>query len=250
MIKQTLYTVILLFCATISFAQTPSNVSVAVRDTVYDHENNFVAKTTFPSFGTWGWYNPKYASDKDSAIHVFRQDTVIYFNIDSLPNSLYNQVVYTWPYNGDPSVPKDEFREALSQNYELTIFLSKGRSELFDPGILESKGKEMQFWLFKGYGGLNSEPVRINNFNYYSNANTPYIRVQVDASHIKEGQPYMLRMILVNKEGYQNTIDKLMASQRVSTRTDYELTSQNWDKVYASHPHQPELGQGVCLPSG
>ena len=206
-----------------------------LRDTVYDHENNFVAKTTFPSFGTWGWYNPKYASDKDSAIHGFRQDTVIYFNIDSLPNSLYNQVVYTWPYNGDPSVPKDEFREALSQNYELTIFLSKGRSELFDPGILESKGKEMQFWLFKGYGGLNSEPVRINNFNYYSNANTPYIRVQVDASHIKEGQPYMLRMILVNKEGYQNTIDKLMASQRVSTRTDYELTSQNWDKVYASH---------------
>ena len=42
MIKQTLYTVILLFCATISFAQTPSNVSVAVRDTVYDHGSDVV----------------------------------------------------------------------------------------------------------------------------------------------------------------------------------------------------------------
>lgn len=45
----------------------------------------------------------------------------------------------------------------------------------------------------------------------------------------------MLRMLLVNKEGYQKAIDNLMASQQVSTRTDYVLTSQNWDKVYESH---------------
>ena len=206
-----------------------------LRDTVYDERNNFLPENDFPEIGKWGWYNPRYTNDEDSAIHVFRRDTVIYFNIDSLPNGLYNQVVYTWPYNGDPSVPKDEFKPSSGLNYELYIYLSKGRPELFDPGVLESKGKEMQFWLFKGYGGLNSEPVRIDNYYYYSNSGLPYIKVLVDPSYIEKGQPYMLRMLLVNKEGYQKAIDNLMASQQVSTRTDYVLTSQNWDKVYESH---------------
>ena len=49
-------------------------------------------------------------------------------------------------------------------------------------------------------------------------------------------------MLLVNKADYQNAIDNLMAAQRVSTRTDYELTSQNWDKVYASHRASTSTG--------
>ena len=40
--KQILYTVILLFCATISFAQKPSNESGTAQDTVYDHGSNVV----------------------------------------------------------------------------------------------------------------------------------------------------------------------------------------------------------------
>ena len=40
--KQILYTLLLLFCATISHAQTPSNKSGALQDTAYDHGSNVV----------------------------------------------------------------------------------------------------------------------------------------------------------------------------------------------------------------
>ena len=215
-----------------------------LKDTCYDENNNFVVKNVPKTFNntTWGWYNPKYASDKDSAIHIFRQDTIVYFNIDSMPSNLYNQVIYTWPYNGDPSVPKDEFKAGFGGNYEMKIFLAKARPELFDQEFLSTNGKEMHFWLFKGYGGFNTEPLRCTNYNYYSNAGLPYVSVIVDQSFIEMGKPYILRLLLVNREDFQNAVDNLMAAQQISTRTDYELTSQNWDQVYASH--RASMGTG------
>ena len=215
-----------------------------LKDTCYDENNNFAFKKIPTKFDntTWGWYNPKYTNDKDSAIHIFRQDTTVYFNIDSLPSNLYNQVVYSWPYNGDPSVPKDELKSDFGGNYEIKIYLAKARPELFDPQFLAANGKEMHFWLFKGYGGFNTDPIRCTNYSYYSNAGLPFIRVFVDPSFIEKGKPYILRMLLVNKEDFQNAVDNLMAAQQVSTRTDYELTSQNWDKVYASHRASTSTG--------
>ena len=209
-----------------------------LRDTVYDHENNFVAKTTFPAVGKWGWYNPKYASDKDSAIHVFRQDTTIYFNIDSLPSNLYNQVIYSWPYNGDPSVPRGEVPD-------VTLFLARARPELFDQSHLKNVGKEMQCFIIKGYGGLNQNAERCMNFSYSSNNGLPTISVDFPRyEYLEKGTPYMLRFILVDIDKAQGAIDALMATQQVSTRTDYELTSQNWDKVYASHRASTSTGRG------
>ena len=210
-------------------------------DTMYDDKNNFVAKGV-PSVGKWGWYNPKYASDKDSAIHIFRQDTIVYFNVDTLPAGLYNQVVYTWPYNGDPSVPKDEFSS-------INIYLKRARPELFDQSLLRSKGKELQCYLFKGYGTLKSnqptDVIRCNTYSYRSNDGCPEISVTVpNTTFVEKGKPYMLRLMLVDVEQYQAAIDAMMAAQQISTHTDYELTSQNWDQVYASHQASTTRGSG------
>lgn len=210
-----------------------------LKDTVYDPDYNFAAKKTIPPVGTWGWYNPKYASDKDSAIHIFRQDTTVYFNIDSLPSNLYNQVVYSWPYNGDPSVPRNEIGSSVN------IYLHRARPELFDAGVLGSQGKEMQCWIIKGYGGLNQNAERCTSVSYSSNNGVPHISVGLPRyQYFEKGTPYMLRFILVDMNKAQGALDALMATQQVSTRTDYELTSQNWDQVYASHRASTSTGSG------
>ena len=206
-----------------------------LRDTLYNHENNFVAQGV-PDVGSWGWYNPKYASDKDSAIHIFRQDTTVYFNIDSMPSNLYNQVIYSWPYNGDPSVPKNEVSG-------VNLFLARARPELFDQGFLRSIGKEMQCYIIKGYGGLNQNAERCNDFSYSSNNGLPYVSVSFPRyDYLEKGTPYMLRFILVDVNKAQGALDALMATQQISTRTDYEITSQNWDRVYASHQASSSTG--------
>ncbi len=208
-----------------------------LRDTMYNDKNNFAPQTTIPQVGTWGWFNPKYASDKDSAIHIFRQDTTVYFNIDSLPANLYNQVVYSWPYNGDPSVPKDEVTG-------VEFYLAKARPELFEQSFLKTIGKEMQCFIIKGYGGLNQNAERCS-FGYSSNQGMPRIGVSFPKyNYLERGTPYMIRFILVDIDKAQGAIDALMATQQVSTRTDYELTSQNWDKVYASHQASTSTGRG------
>ena len=179
------------------------------------------------------WYDPKYENDKDNQVHIFRQDTTVYIKTDVMPTSLYNQVVYTWPYNGDPAVPVKAIEVNDTQGGDIFIYMTKARPDLFNKNTLTQNGKELQAWALKGYGGKDG--VEQCSDITYITGTTNYAKVKLPANFIEKGKPYMVRLVLVNLKDYQSAIDVVMQQQQVSTMTTYELTSQNWDQVYASH---------------
>ncbi|MBR4218720.1 MAG: hypothetical protein IKR71_06710 [Bacteroidales bacterium] len=179
------------------------------------------------------WYDPKYDNDKDNNVHIFRQDTTIYIKTDAMPASLYNQVVYTWPYNGDPAVPIKAIEVNETQGGDIFIYMTKARPDLFNKNTLAETGKEMQAWALKGYGGKDGI-MQCSDITYVT-GKTNSVKIKMPANFIEKGKPYMVRMVLVNQKDYQSALDVVMQQQQVSTMSTYELTSQNWDQVYASH---------------
>lgn len=185
------------------------------------------------ALGVCNWYDPKYESDKDNNVHIFRQDTTVYLKTDVMPASLYNQVVYTWPYNGDPAVPVKAIEVNETQGGDIFIYMTKARPDLFNKNTLNENGKELQAWAIKGYGGKDG--IEQCPDITYITGQTNYVKIKLPKNFLEKGKPYMVRLVLVNQKDYQSALDVVMQQQQVSTMTTYELTSQNWDQVYASH---------------
>lgn len=173
------------------------------------------------------WYDPLYENDEDSLVHIFRQDTVVYFNTNEMPPGLIDQVIYTWPYNGDPSVPYGEVTD-------IYVYMAKPRSDLFDQTSLLLSRKALKIWITEGYGGQGG-CTELTEWTYDGNADNPHIAIHPYGYKFKKNTPYKIELFLVDMEKYQEQADQIYTSQVISTMTDYELTSQNWNQVYASH---------------
>ena len=65
-------------------------------------------------------------------------DTTLLFRTDNAPSALSDQVLFTWPYNGDPFVPNGELDSACY------IFMKHERDDLFEPSLLKREGKVLR----------------------------------------------------------------------------------------------------------
>ncbi len=82
----------------------------------------------------FAWFNPLYQdtnSNDKYEVRAWTQDTTVYFTTDKLSDNLNDNVVYAWPYNGDPYFPNEEYIANDNGKY-VRLFLRKDRGDLFN----------------------------------------------------------------------------------------------------------------------
>ncbi len=82
----------------------------------------------------FAWFNPLYQdtnSNNKYEVRVWTQDTTVWFKTKKLGKNLDDNVVYAWPYNGDPYFPNEEYITKDDDKY-IRLFLKKDRKDLFD----------------------------------------------------------------------------------------------------------------------
>ncbi len=82
----------------------------------------------------FAWFNPLYQdtnSNNKYEVRVWTQDTTVWFKTKELGKNLDDNVVYAWPYNGDPYFPNEEYITKDDDKY-IRLFLKKDRKDLFD----------------------------------------------------------------------------------------------------------------------
>ena len=96
------------------------------------------------------------------------------FVTEDAPCTLADQVLFTWPYNGDPFVPCDELDSACY------IFMKQNRDDIFRPEKLRKDGKALRVFLVNQEKG-HAQAVNCK-YEYFatdkSNAEAvPYVKV-------------------------------------------------------------------------
>ena len=81
------------------------------------------------------WRDPLWIEDGKQTIQQFKVDTTFYLHTKPRPNNLEDQVLLTWPYNGEAFLPSN----GLVNENEIYIFVNNDRSDLFVEKELEQK---------------------------------------------------------------------------------------------------------------
>lgn len=151
---------------------------------------------------------------------MVEQDTTVYFCTEEAGEGLDNQVVFTWPYNGDPFVPYDELNDACY------IVLRQARADIFDSAELADAGKELKVFL------VNQERSLLDGvqctYSYYdaeraqayagSKTGYPFVKVNLPADIYKKKangktySPCYVAMYVVDKAKYDSEMAKISYS--------------------------------------
>lgn len=151
------------------------------------------------------WGLPLY----DGQPKPWHQDTVFYIRTDAASENLDNQVIFTWPYNGDPFVPYNEVKD------HAYIFLFQDRGDLLDPAQLRSEGKELKVFLVNQSQSL-TEGTECT-YTYHGNTRTPYIDVNIKPENLKHRNsdgtfaPCYIAFIKIKTDEYNRELE---AAQR------------------------------------
>lgn len=135
----------------------------------------------------------------------------ISFVTEEAPCTLADQVLFTWPYNGDPFVPCDELDSACY------IFIKQNRDDIFRPERLRKEGKALRVFLVNQEKG-HTQAV-ICRYEYYatskSNADAvPYIKVYMPKSVYKVKNasgtfsPCLVSMMVVDTVEYAKAYEE------------------------------------------
>lgn len=204
----------------------------------YEKEKAFTNFNTSNKEGTQStnsyscyWFNPT----RDGGVEPFIQDTFVYFATKPLGNDIKEDVVFTWPYNGNAYVPVNALKNSSGQ-YEAYIFLGSSRADLLDKTRLSNQGKELRVYLHTN-NSSGERITQITNYTYVdgngsSGSNMPYIKVVLPLSGNvptysgATQYPIKLDILLADKSKYeQNVAAALKEQQALSVK--HEVTSRN-----------------------
>ena len=172
------------------------------------------------------WYNPTfYVSKSRTEVKPFMPDTTIYITTSAAPNNLTDQVLFTWPYNGDPYVPKGELNNCY-------IYIKQDRTKLFDPDELSKDGLMLKTFVVR-QGEDIAEPIDSNAVNYHAYTwygGRPYLDIRMPKS-IKQdpaGTLYKLVMYTMDRDQYNAKVNeqKLLQQQTTVIQT-HEVQGRN-----------------------
>jgi hypothetical protein len=206
------------------------NLSDEQRQTDYYYtlyENNYSRQNTsyykYPN--EYRWRDPVF-TDRDVTIHdTWTQDTTFYLRTSKLPNNLDDAVVFTWPYNGDPMFPIDEF-VSIGGRKRALIYLFQGKDFLNQNG---SDNQEIKAFLVLRGIGANNDALACD-YHYYPNgylgSSAPCIEVVFPSTFTSKYQDYdmAVRIMLIKKDAYQATLKQLQAQANQATNSMQQKT--------------------------
>lgn len=173
------------------------------------------------------WYDPEYAIDKKhSQCKPYLVDTTFFIGTRGMDSTLKNQVVYTWPYNGEVRFPTSEFGTSPNGYDECYIFLRRNRMDLLDKQTLSGQGKELKVFLMSWSGERNEKAVECS-YDYVTSYQNPLIKIYIDKSQIKENTAYKIKLLVINKDQYESYCTSAMNNMQSETSAKYELTQRN-----------------------
>ena len=216
------------------------NSKLTNASTDYPYNLTTFQKKTSRSSYNCGWYDPEFNEGTDSKHpkrlkKIYQTDTLFYFQTEAKPDNLKNQVVYTWPYNGDCIFPVKEFLQNYCSKDGKThntayIYLNNKRKDLLDPATLKGQGKELRIFMVRQEGEITQSGTECY-YEYSESGQLPRIRIFLPKTPYS-GYDYKLKLILVNSEEYKKNkqaavAEANLANQQASVKYKNELTKRN-----------------------
>lgn len=188
------------------------------RDSIYYlYENAVNTRYGDPiSYKTsYGWRAPLFTDNNTTTFKTRRyfQDTAFFLKTSTPPDNLYDQVVFTWPYNGDPQVPYQELHKSGSRYYAL-IYVHKHR-DFLDPNKLDADGRQIMAFLVENGWGESAEAQKCDYYYYqngYLGSNMPCIAVRLPSDFNPsnyQDHNLAVRLMLVKKSDFQAQLNAL-----------------------------------------
>lgn len=153
------------------------------------------------------------------------------------PYTLSNQVLFTWPYNGDPFVPNEEIDSACY------IFFKYDRDDLFDGYSLKRDGKLLRVFAVNQELG-DSKAIECRFF-YFPSAlagkdAVPYVKVYIPKALFKTKNdagtysPCHVSLMVVDTAEYASAYKECKSKAVYSgvTLSDYSVCRQVGTRVY------------------
>lgn len=238
------------------------------KDVMYNYADGSISNEN-PSSTQYGWFDPIFFNDETNRYDIkpFVKDSIFYFKTNPLDSTLKNQVVFSWPYNGETHFPAKEYvhSEPRSGNsgmgsyynqYHTTassgpipycnMYMFKQRKDLLDKNTLTANGQELKIYLLKA--GLEDGELAECDYNYYNTSTVPYLSVQLPEKEYGLSGGWgarMLKFIIVDKDAYDNALAAAMEAADI-TMKQAEYSSRISDETYnlAEQAHAQASGRG------
>lgn len=217
------------------------------RDTAYYTGYNYVSVRFAPNAtnkGIMAWRLPLFTDNKVTTFVTdknYYQDTLIYLKTEDAPENLYNQVVYTWPYNGDPMVPIEELYRSNGR-YRVLIY-TYAHNQILDPDAIDKSGRQIKAFLVESGWGETATAIACDYIYYedgFQGSTHPCIEVVLPSDFNPSrynGRNLAVRLMLVRKKDYQAQLDALNnKANEIMTQTKYEQQSRsNLGELYNTY---------------
>lgn len=182
----------------------------------------------------YGWFDPTFYDEKTNKkiVRKFQKDSTFYFKTQDLGYDLKDQVVYSWPYNGDRVFPSEEYAHSGSGNYAspyAMLYFFQRRDNLFDKQSLNSQGKELKIFLLT-YGGEAGDIVECS-YSYFPSGRVPYVKVYLPKNIYGSCGPRKLRFLVVEKNKYESAMKTANAA---ITEKKEEYSSRISNEIYTA----------------
>lgn len=189
------------------------------------------------------WFHPTYTETDNGKdiiqIKPFTADTTVYFKTHPKPNNLHNQVLLTWPYNGEAFLPTN----GLIDQDNIYIFINNDRSDIFDPSKLKASGRRMMIFYTETYiiAGLREESITLiedKYIDYQYKDNIGEIKIQLPLGTYREKNGNLpkpehnkmrkIELFLVDDNTYNSQLnEEIIKEQREKTSIQYETQGRN-----------------------
>ena len=238
-------------------------------DVMYNYATGTVSNSN-PSITAYGWFDPIFFDDATNKYIVkpFIKDSTFYFKTHPLEPTLNDQVVMTWPYNGETHFPAKEYVHSASSSNAANLgyftyhpnnsgptpychlYLYRKRDDLFNKNTLAAEGKELKIYLLKN--GLEDGEIAECPYTYYNSTNVPYVQIQLPNKEygLPNGKgAHMLRFLIVESDAYNSALAAAQQAAEI-TRKQAEYSSRITDQTYleaeAAHNRKNGLGGDVA----
>lgn len=141
----------------------------------------------------WEYRDPVFIDREETTHKTWRQDTAFFFGTKPQPKDLHDAVVFTWPYNGDPHFPIDEFaRETYRRQSRKTVRIYLDQDlDFLHSDKLEAAGVELAAYLLV-------QGTNVDNADWYE------CLVDYKSTGINGSKPCIVVMLPANFDQIRN----------------------------------------------